>query len=496
MINAIDKMKYVLLAGLAFVACETFETDLEVENLEAPNDLILTSDPVALQGTAASLYQNFYMTVSEYGGPGMALNTMADASSCSWGNVGMRDLSSEPRVAFNNGPSYSNGFITNDYFNSLYSVLSDANTLALAVENGTDFDNPLLIQTIAKFGQALAIGYNALVFDRVWVSDENGPVTEGANEDGSHPYNVAMTVALAKLDEAIAIARGNSFSVDNSYFNAGGELSSAELAEIMSSYGARMLANNARNTTERDATDWSRVLAYANGGVTSDYQIYHDDVVWYDLFKTYLVYPGWARIDSRVINMMTDQVPAYWAGGVNSDAHAAIVADAATDDRLASDYEFLASQNFRPERGEYHYSSYRYSRWDTYISEWTVPTVEVPASEINIYKAEALMRTGNVAGAADAINSGARVNRGGLAPVAANAADVAAAIHHERLVENPISTMGISFFEMRKNNLLQSGTLLHFPVPGKALESAQIDNYTFGGTSGVAGQDYSSGGWR
>jgi hypothetical protein len=49
---------------------------------------------------------------------------------------------------------------------------------------------------------------------------------------------------------------------------------------------------------------------------------------------------------------------------------------------------------------------------------------------------------------------------------------------------------------MRSTNRLQAGTLLHFPVPGKALESIPADNYTYGGTNGTAGVDYSSSGWR
>ena len=106
------------------------------------------------------------------------------------------------------------------------------------------------------------------------------------------------------------------------------------------------------------------------------------------------------------------------------------------------------------------------------------------------------MWAGDAAGAAAIINAGTRVTRGNLAPVAANAADVLAAIHYERIVEMPMAAAGISFFEMRGFNKLQAGILLHFPVPGKALESIPADNYTFGGTNGTAGVDYSSSGWR
>ena len=49
---------------------------------------------------------------------------------------------------------------------------------------------------------------------------------------------------------------------------------------------------------------------------------------------------------------------------------------------------------------------------------------------------------------------------------------------------------------MRGLNLLQTGTLLHFPVPGASLDANSEEGYTFGGTTGEAGKDYSNGGWR
>ena len=182
------------LLGLFVIlgSCTTFETDLYVENLENPDDKILASDPIALEATAASLYRGWYMAVTDYSGPGMALSTMADASSCSWGNAGMRDLSSEPRVALNNTSSYGNN-VTRSFFNSLYSVLSDANTIALAVSEGTKFAEPDLVLSMAKFSQALTIGYNALFFDKTWLSDETGVVGEEAAD-----YKTAMDFALGR----------------------------------------------------------------------------------------------------------------------------------------------------------------------------------------------------------------------------------------------------------------------------------------------------------
>lgn len=468
---------------LLSISCD-IDTDLDVENLENPNDQILTSDPVALEAKAATLFRNWYMANSSYNAPGIAMNTMADVSTCSWGNFGMRDLSSEPRVAFNNSVSYGNN-VTNSYFNSLYSVLFDANTIAAAVNAETEFENPELIATIAKFGQALSIGYNALNFDTVYLSDENGAVGE---EPADHI--TAMAFAIEKLDEAIAIAKNSSFDVPTEWFP-GNSMNSADLAALMSSFGARFLVMNARNSSEKQSIDWTKVQGYAANGIDTDFSILHDDVNWYDLFKTYLVYPGWARIDLYVINLMDPSYPDYWP------ASATILPEATSDDaRLASDFQYLNSQSFRPERGTYHYSSYRYSRWDDYISQWTIPTIELAVSENDLYLAEAYVNLNQLGSAADIINSGTRSTRGELPNIPATETEINAAIHYERLVELGLNSSGLVFYEMRKEDLLQEGTLLHFPIPGQALQAIPAEYYTYGGTSGVAGEDYSTGGWR
>ena len=49
----------------------------------------------------------------------------------------------------------------------------------MAVANGTEFEDGAKIEMIAKLGQALSIGHLALVFDKVWLSDETG-VIEGS----------------------------------------------------------------------------------------------------------------------------------------------------------------------------------------------------------------------------------------------------------------------------------------------------------------------------
>ncbi len=489
----IRKIYSILTMLLFVVSCQDFNTDLNVENLENPNDYILTSDPVALEATAGTLVNNWLMTMNGAGGPGPILGTMADVSSCSWGNFGMRDFSSEPRVAMNNSSSYGNSFVTAYYFNGMYSVLSDSNTLALAIQNGTEFADANQILTVAKFGQALTIGYLALIFDRVWISDENGPV-EGSLENGASDYKEAMAFALVKLDEAIALATANGVSFPETWLPSNGG-DSAKLVAFMNSMGARMLVNNVRNTAQKGTLDWNKVIAYTNKGLTSDLTIYADNINWVDLTQFYLTLPGWGRVDMRIVQMMDPAMPSYWTDNLTVVPESTY--GAGVDARLKTDYGYLSAQDFIPARGTYHYSNYRYKRYDTYIqAPYQDDIVEFSKAENDMYKAEALALTGDVAGAASVINAGTRVTRGHLPAVAADLTAVKRAIFHERMVEFSFTGVGIGFFEMRKENLLQAGTLLHFPVPGEALEAIPQANYTFGGTSGVAGEDYSNGGWR
>ena len=485
------KIIYVVLPILFLVsACQDFETDLDVPNLENPNDDILASDPVALRATAGNLINSWFQTTHSTEGPGAAFSTMADVSTASYGNFGMRDLSSEPRVAFNNSSGYSND-VTKSYFNALYSLLTDANTLVAAVEMETEFNNPEIIEMMGKFGQALSVGYLSLVFDRVWLYDSEGPI--GENETGETDYATAMVYALDRLDEAIAIADANDFTLPESWIP-GVTATNEKMSQFMNSMGARMMVGNLRNSAQKANLDWNKVAQYAGNGLTEDFNILMDDISWYSLIPhTYLVYPGWGRVDMRVVHMMDPNTTDYWTDDITT-----LPESSSADARLATDYEYLSSNSFSADRGKYHFSSYRYARLNDYITEWTIPVTEYSKSESDLYLAEALLHIGggDAAAAAAIVNAGTRTTRGQLPNVAADPEAVYTAIHYERMVEFAYTGMGISFFEMRKEDLLQKGTLLHFPVPGKSLDAIPEPYYTYGGTQGVAGEDYSNGGWR
>lgn len=477
--------KYIFILSILTVftqACDV-ETELDVKNIENPTTIQLGTS----EATAKSLFQGWYHTVNDEEGPGCALATMSDNITCSWGNFGMRDTSSEPRITWNNSPNYSNSNISESYFNSLHSVLADANAIIASLQGGTNFSDNDMIESLGYFGQGVSLGYLGLVYDKVYPSDETGFFGE------SIPYNEAIDLALEKIDLAIVAADRGSFELEG-VIN-GTTISSAQWSQFLNSLGARILANSARNATEKSAIDWDKVLDYTNNGLTFDIVVLNDGWsgdTWFAGYSYYTTLNGWGRVDMRTINLMDNSYPDYWPEGAIS------VDPATTDDlRLASDFEYLDSQWFIPSRGEYHYSSYRYRRYSDFTSNDGIGNhTEFLVAENDLYKAEALYRTGDLSGAAAVLNAGSRSLRGGLADITATESEIIDAIHYERMVELISTGMGLSFFDMRGKNLLQEGTLLHFPIPGAALDAAGEESYTFGGTEGTPGEDYSNEGWR
>jgi hypothetical protein len=168
------------------------------------------------------------------------------------------------------------------------------------------------------------------------------------------------------------------------------------------------------------------------------------------------------------------------------------------DSRLTSDFEYQSVCYFRPERGYYHFSCYRYSRLDDYIATWTEPMPEMYKAENDLMVAEAELMLGNKESAIDILNGGTRISRGNLSPVQYNSTDqqVLEAIDYERTIELFLCSCGLPFFDMRRKDLLQKGTPLHFPIPGEQLRIMLMPYYSIGGVKNADGINTSYGGWN
>jgi hypothetical protein len=163
---------------------------------------------------------------------------------------------------------------------------------------------------------------------------------------------------------------------------------------------------------------------------------------------------------------------------------------------------------FLPERGSYLFSAYQWGRHAIRHGFLTGTAVGhnagtfplISADENHLLRAEALLRTGNAAGAATEINvTRTRTHLGSsLPPVTAagvptvNGACVPrqesgacgtlmTAIRYERMLELLATDVIRGYADSRGFGTLPDGTILSWPIPGDALELYGMDNYTYGG---------------
>ncbi len=484
----INTILSIAFLGLFLSSCHK---DLEVEYTNLPDTDIALQNPEDVFNIAKSGFYNWYKTMNSSISPRMAMWVAADQGTCSWANSGMYHLSDEPRRAFNNDVSYTYANIFERYYSDMYATLSQMNDVLKKLDegmklgyNGTDTK---MVRSYCYLIQGMTLGYLGLVYDQAYI------VTEHADAQSVplSPYQTVIDSALVSLDKAIEIADHKNFTIPSDWIN-GSEYSDEEIAALANSFAARFLVSMPRNKQENSQIDWQRVLNYANKGIQRDLAPYMDDVNWVSYFRHYTVRPGWARIDSRIIHLMDPDYPSRFpADGQNPPAASS------ADARLESDFSFNAQNNMKPERGYVHYSNYEYTRYPYKI---TTQTGNVPAfilAELDLIKAEAHAELGDLTTAIDIINAGSRTQRGYLPPLSASSTkeEILDAIFYERDIELIQTGFGIAFFDMRRRDYLQEGTLLHFPIPGKELLVLGLPHYTFGGVENADGINTSNGGW-
>jgi len=484
------------IAILSFLlhATSSCTKDLEVENTNDPYIERALNNPEDLKSITLSGFYNWFTTTTSSISPAMAMWVMADQGTCSWANSGMYHLSSEPRQAFNNSVSYTYANIFETYYEDLYGNLVMMNSVLEKIYDGMVIDiegndETEMVRATAYFIQGLSLGYLGLVYDKAFIMKEYSD----PNLTPTSPYMEVIAAAIASLDSVVVICNRPevTFALPDNYIN-GTVYSDAELVKLANSFAARLLVYAPRNKAENDQIDWTRVWAYAENGIDRDLAPYMDGTTWVNYFRYYTVRPGWARIDCRIINLIDPNYP--WRFPDNGQNPAAAYQH---DQRLNTDFKYSAQNNMKPERGYYHYSNYEYVRYPLSITTNTGESPEFLVTENDLIRAEALVNLGDIAGAVEILNNGPRVQRGELSVLNANITKEEAleAIFYERDIELIQAGFGIAFFDMRRRDMLQYGTMLHFPIPAKELMVMVMPTYTFGGEANADGINTSNGGW-
>jgi len=522
-----------LLVGT--IACD----ELEVTNLNNPNRETVVNNS---QDVLALISNGLLQWFNRSGGtsPGVALSVMADEFSTGFADFGGQDLSREPREAINNGVPPNNApphHVTwPDYYNNIAAVNTALQAVALrnlTLRNSAGQDVTTEAHAFAKFVQGLNHGSIALMFDQGYVYSESvDPNTLLGPEQVKElirPYREVMDTALAELDAALQFAGSKSFSYPSAAPNLwflGFLRTNQDLARIIHTYMARFMVYLARSPQERQAVNWEQVIQHIDQGITSDFAVMGVvDVVDSDFknraARQRTTTPGdFMRVDYRLVGP-ADQGPGFanwyataWAQRV--PYRMTTVQDRRIDGltvrpttcqqapAAASCGLYMGHHNstvFAVDRGLGQRSFYFFHRYGQGTSWQSGPIPIVNLAEMDLLKAEGLIRL-NRADEAVAIINKYRVANGQLPPVTLNGVPGTApnctprklsgacgslwdALRYEKRIETLGLEGGPAFYDARGWDFLVQGTPIHFPIPRRDDELLGIEIYTFGGAGGA-----------
>lgn len=488
---------------VAALLLSTACVDLEVSNPNAPDRLRALSSPDSVAALAAASVNQWWLAATHYQ-PNMMTQTTADAmtGNCCW----VRFNNEEPRIPYNNHPQSGDELEARRPWEMHYAAINNANDALLALNNGVSFPGDPnatdAARAAALFTLAASHSSLALLFDRAFI---NIARAQSHGLSSLRAYGDVRDSALVLWDELIALTDGKTWQWDQFTLPLDdGPPTAARIHRIARTMAARTLVLSARTAAQNAATDWARVLAYADGGITGtgvvdmDFAVVDDYDTWYDYIKNYGAYEPRFRVDQRLIHRMAPNIPARFNGLANQplpepqDARLAIAnLPCGTNplpctDGITADYVYLGTVIGVAGRGVWMQSPFWHRRYVE--SSFMVPMAtnlgkslpHVLAAENDLMIAEALVRSGGDLTRAASLVNKTRVTRGGLPGVGSSPTELLAAIEYERDVEL-FNTGAIALFDRRRVDGLQAGTLRHLPVPARELESLGMPLYTFGG---------------
>lgn len=516
-----NKLTITLLAGLTWFGC----ADLDVANENAPDQKRALAKPADVESLIRSTFLTFWQG-THLSGNSWFIATQGDANSCSWGNWGMRELSSEPRIAHNNSPAWGYAGAADDVWYGLYAAISSAKDGLDAVNGGislnTDSDPnaDTRAKVFAKWVMGMSHAMVAIHHDQGFIIDEN---TDFAQEQTLVDYKALMSAAITMLEGVITDCNANSsVTVPEPWLHLAG-FTLGDLAKVTHSMIARYKAGVARDAAERAAVDWASVSSHAGQGTT--FAPVGDTQYWWSYTHYYGgIQPYWTRADYRFIGP-SDQSGRFqtWLGDnsaatVQGRSEIFIVTDdkrivgggAAEDSLDQTPGKYMGNVGYAflvPSRGTYHRSYYLIHKTTAYAEIEVAPMEDLVQQELDLLIAESYLRSGDAANAATQINK-SRVGVGELtaaaaadglgsatdAPSALDGASLWAKYKYEKLMEGNQTHPWLNYTDRRGwtgtigndyGGGLLPGTPIHYPIPGKELAVLLKDNYTFGGQDAI-----------
>lgn len=487
--------------------------DLEVTNPNDPDRERALAEPGDIEQLISGAFNSWWTGQSTFGGMRLAISTTGFEHSAWPANQGMVAFSALPREAPRNSTAwefYANLTSTWDQsYEAVASASQGLEAMAELEEGALSQDREMRAQAFARFVQGLGHGTVALLYDQGQVFDETMDLED---LDPPVPYDELMDAALGYLDDAIAIAEANEFTLPDGWMSR--SLSNEELVEWAYAYKAHFRTAVARDPEERAAVDWNQVLSdIENSGGTG---------------KELALTPGgtfdfgalgnmnallWSQFPNQYLGM-ADQSGNYqdWISEAPGDRMPFTIV---TPDERWPQGETLDEQLENPGlyfnamtsgersashqqagRGTWRWSNYRLTRYFDWLGGESIMHAEVSEDHLRLLEAEAHYRLGSEGQAVELIDE-TRIENGGLDSAADNddcvprlpdgsCGDVFEALKWEWRAETTHNGFGNYYFSARGWGDLPEGTFLHFPVPA---EDAELLGEPVNQYGGVGGED-------
>ena len=485
--------------------------DLLVENTNQADRERALANPSDVEVLAFGSWSLHWLRIHGGSDTYRVMPNVGDIGTAVWTNSASLELSSEPRVAFNNDASAQTSTPGEAFWYRYYTMLSNSNEALIAIASGLVIegdggeDNTLRTQVWAKFMQGLALGHLGMFYDQAFIATEDTDLSLGLN---LVPYQDVLAAAELSMAVAIALAATGSFELVDVV--PGLTISEDEVQRLAHSYSARFMVYGARTPAERENLDWAAVMSHVNNGIVAGHAPFVDSDFRSQFIRRFSRSSlRWGRTDLRLLGPadISGAYQAWHAVDWNQRDRFDIVTP---DRRITGETNDPTSQGkyyryashdggFDPTRGVYHRSPYVFWRHDGEPRD--VNLTIMSTDEMALIMAEALYRTGNLGGAADLVNTTSRVPNGELPPLTAAGVpagadcvpktstgacgDLLYAIHYERLMENGWLDSNIGWQDRRGFGTLSEGAWLSFPVPARELETVGIPVYNLGGIGGT-----------
>ena len=547
--------RYKAAAALLMLSGAAACADLVVPNTNTPDRGRALATPGDVESLVAGGYKSWYggeewQQATTAGSPGFIFSTQSFMWSSTAANQGSHEYSQIPRVPIQNSATHQEYvFISTAWqrhYRALASVSDGLRTIDsdTSVSNGLGAARVLRARIFAKFVQGISHGSLALVYDKGYVVDETVETIDdaGAPIDLGEPvsYQALNTAALAKLDQAIALAgTAGTTTIPKEWMATPADVNMADFIRIANSFKARYRANIARTPAERAAVNWNQVLTETGAGIKADFNsdrsiVYNSNWCFSCTLQfaqsptfqqlTYFIhgmadqdgdYQAWlARpLASREPNFADNTPVLIVTPDLRFPQGSTLAAQLANKGKYyhirtnAAGAAAVASQWTNPNRGVWRHSWYSSRLLDpNKFLSGTWP--EIAYAEMRMLAAEGLFRTGNLTAAADSINK-SRVAVGGL-----NATDAAGTntscvpklptgacgnLWEMLKWEKRNETWGTGaykaswYFDGRGWGDLYIGTPLQLPIPEEqAFVLGLGAPYTFGGVGGPSSAPRSS----